>query len=147
MKNLVLNTSHNWSATVLRLVLGLVIFSHGAQSMLGWFGGSGFTATMEALTSHMSLPWIVAFMVICIQFFGSLMLITGFATRIAALGMFGIFVGMASYHFQYGFHMNWFGTKAGEGFEFHTLVLAMNSALLILGGGAFSVDRKLISRA
>lgn len=147
MKNLVLNTSHYWSATVLRLVLGLVIFSHGAQSMLGWFGGSGFTATMEALTSHMALPWIVAFMVICIQFFGSLMLITGFATRIAALGMFGIFVGMASYHFQYGFHMNWFGTKAGEGFEFHTLVLAMNSALLILGGGAFSIDRKLISRA
>lgn len=142
----ILNTKENWSTTIVRVVLGIVIFSHGAQSMLGWFGGYGLSLTLKSLTSSMGLPWIVALSVICIQFFGSLMLIFGIGTRIAALGIFGIFIGMATYHFDYGFHMNWFGTKSGEGFEYHVLVLSMCLGLLINGGGSLSVDRRYFSR-
>jgi putative oxidoreductase len=143
MKNLIFNTSENWGATALRVTLGIVLFSHGAKALLGWFGGYGFSATMQFLQTNMSLPWLVAFVVICIQFFGAVMLFFGFGTRVAALGVFGIFIGMASYHVDFGFHMNWSGAKGGEGFEYHTLVLAMCVALLLYGGGALSIDRKI----
>jgi putative oxidoreductase len=143
MKKILLTTSGNWSATALRLVLGIVIFSHGAQSMLGWFDGAGLSATLQALTEFMGLPWLIALLVICIQFFGSIMLFTGIGTRIAALGIFGIFIGMMTYHLDFGFHMNWMGTKKGEGFEYHVLVLAMCVALMVQGGGPFSIDRLL----
>lgn len=143
MKKIVFNTKENWGATILRIILGIVIFSHGAQNMLGWFGGYGLATTLKALTVMMNLPWLAALSVICIQFFGSIMLLFGLGTRIAALGIFGIFVGMATYHFDYGFHMNWLGTKSGEGFEYHVLVLSMCLALLIYGGGSISLDQKL----
>lgn len=139
-------TDGNYASTALRIVLGVIIFSHGAQSMLGWFGGYGLKATLQFLTTAMSLPMAVAFAVIMIQFFGSLMLITGAGTRIAALGIFGIFVGMASYHFQFGLHMNWAGSKGGEGYEYHILVLGMCLAVFILGGGALSLDRRITAR-
>jgi putative oxidoreductase len=144
MKKIVFTTSENWSITALRIVLGIVIFSHGAQAMLGWFGGFGLKATLEFLSTSMGLPAFIGFLVICIQFFGSLMLLTGALTRVAALGIFGIFIGMATYHFDYGFHMNWAGTNAGEGYEYHVLVLAMCLMLIISGGGALSVDRKIL---
>lgn len=145
MKSLVFNTSNNIGLSGLRIVLSLVIFSHGAQSMLGWFGGSGLTSTLAYMTSQAGLNWFIAFSVICIQFFGSIMLFIGLATRIASLGIFGIFIGMASYHFDYGFFMNWFGTNPGEGFEYHVLVIGMCIPLIYSGAGSFSVDRKLVT--
>lgn len=144
MKTQLLTTTENWGATAVRFALGIVLFSHGAQSMLGWFGGFGLQATIEFLSAKMGLPEFIGFAVIGIQFFGSLMLLTGALTRVAALGVFGIFLGMAFYHFDYGFHMNWSGTNAGEGFEYHVLVLAMCLMLFISGGGALSVDRKIL---
>lgn len=139
-------TSHRLDAAVLRIIAGVVIFSHGAQNMLGWFGGSGLEATLQALTTYMGLPWLVALSVVCIQFFGSIMLMLGAGTRLAALGVIGIFIGMITYHIDYGFHMNWMGTKAGEGFEYHVLVIGMMLALLVSGGGAWSVDKTLQQR-
>jgi putative oxidoreductase len=144
MKNLIITTSDNWGITALRIVLGIVIFAHGAQAMLGWFGGPGISVTLQALTSYMGLPWIVALAVICIQFFGSIMLIAGAGTRVAAAGTIGIFIGMITYHVEHGFFMNWYGTNSGEGFEYHILVLGMSLTLLITGGGAFSIDRKIL---
>jgi putative oxidoreductase len=146
MKTQLFRTTENWGATVIRITLGVVLFSHGAQSMLGWFGGFGLKVTIEFLSKNMGLPAFIGFMVISIQFFGSLMLLTGMLTRTAALGVFGIFIGMASYHVDYGFHMNWSGTNAGEGFEYHVLVLAMCLMLFISGGGPLSIDRKILKQ-
>jgi putative oxidoreductase len=146
MKNQIFGTTENYSITIIRVVLGIIIFSHGAQYMLGWFGGYGLEATLQFLTSVMGLPWIVALAVIIIQFFGSVMLLAGAATRVAALGIFGIFIGMASFHFEFGLHMNWDGKNSGEGFEYHLLVLAMAFALMFSGGGAFSVDQILLTK-
>lgn len=144
MKTQIVKTTQNWGATTVRFALGIVLFAHGAQSMLGWFGGFGLKATIEFLSTHMGLPAFIGFVVICIQFFGSLMLLLGLLTRVAALGVFGIFIGMATYHFDYGFYMNWSGANAGEGFEYHILVIGMCLMLIISGGGAFSVDRKIL---
>lgn len=142
MKQL-LGTSKDVSLTTLRVVLGVVFFAHGAQKMLGWFGGYGFHGTMGAFT-HMGMPAPVAFLIIATEFFGGLGLIFGLLTRIASLGIAGLMLGaIFMVHLQNGFFMNWAGTQKGEGIEYHLLVLAMAAALLLRGGGAFSADRAL----
>jgi putative oxidoreductase len=138
-----MGTSGDVSFTILRLVLGVVFFAHGAQKMLGWFGGFGFHGTMGAFT-HMGMPAPMALLIICTEFFGGLGLIFGLLTRIAAFGVGGLMVGaIFMVHLQYGFFMNWMGTQKGEGFEFHLLALAMAAALLLRGAGGYSLDRIL----
>ncbi len=148
MKTIVKNifiTSENTASLFLRLILGTVLFAHGAQNMTGWFGGNGFSSTMQYFTQSIALAYIVAFLVICLQFFGSILIILGLTTRVMALGILGMFIGMiVTVHSQYGFFMNWFGKGAGEGYEYHLLVIGICSALLVLGG-AFSLDRKVAS--
>lgn len=129
--------------TVLRIVLGVVMFAHGAQKMLGWFGGNGFSATINGFGQYMHLPAAVTTLVIFIEFFGSLMLIFGAFTRIAALGMFGLFVGILLTTHPGFFFMNWGGESRHEGLEYHLLILGMSLALLIGGGGSLSLDSKL----
>lgn len=142
MKRL-LGTSDDVTLTILRLVLGVVFFAHGAQKMLGWFGGYGFHGTM-GFFEHLGMPAAVGFLVICTEFFGSLGLIVGFLTRIAALGIGGEMIGaVLMVHLPNGFFMNWFGNQKGEGFEYHLLVFAIVATLVLRGAGKFSVDRAL----
>ena len=135
-------TDDAWSSLVLRLMLGLVMFPHGAQKLLGWYGGFGFDGTMGFFTQKLELPWIVAFLVIIGEFFGAIGLLTGFLTRIAAASFIVIMLGaIATTHLPFGFFMNWSGQQQGEGFEYHLLVIGMSAALLIAGGGKWSADR------
>src|ERR1700740_1051588 len=141
-------TDNDAAITVLRLVLGIVFFAHGAQKMLGWFGGYGFSGTMGFFTGMMHIPAPFAFLAIAAEFFGGLGLIFGLFTRVAAFGIFcNMLVAVAMVHHQFGFFMNWAGTQKGEGFEFHLLALAMTGFLMIRGAGAASVDRLLSSSA
>jgi putative oxidoreductase len=136
-------TSNDVALTTLRVVLGVVFFAHGAQKMLGWFGGYGFHGTVGFFT-HMGMPAPLAVLIICTEFFGGLGLLAGLLTRIAALGIFGLMIGaIFMVHLQNGFFMNWMGTQKGEGFEYHLLVLDIAAALLLRGAGAFSLDRSL----
>jgi putative oxidoreductase len=138
-----IRTTNDVSLTTLRLVLGMVFFAHGAQKMLGWFGGFGFRATIGFFT-HNGMPAALAFLVIVTEFFGGLGLIVGLLTRIASLGIAGLMLGaIFMVHLPNGFFMNWVGNQKGEGIEFHLLVLAMAAALLLRGAGAFSADRAL----
>lgn len=131
----------------LRLTLAAVIFPHGAQKLLGWFGGAGFEGTMQFFTGTMGLPAIVAFLVVVAEFFGPIALALGFLTRFAALGIGAVMVGaMVTTHLEFGFFMNWFGDKAGEGIEYHLLALGIALALVIGGGGALAVDRVIADR-
>jgi putative oxidoreductase len=142
MKKLLSTNPGNVSALVARVALGVVVFPHGAQKLLGWFGGYGFNGTMGFLTGMVHLPWIVALLVILIEFFCSLFLIFGFATRIAAFGIIGNFIGVVlSSHIHNGFFMNW--TKQanqGEGLEYFILLFGLAIVSLIAGGGKASVD-------
>jgi putative oxidoreductase len=137
-------TDDSTASAILRLVLGVVFFAHGAQKMLGWFGGWGFSATMGFFTGMMHIPAALAFLAIAAEFFGGLGLILGLLTRVAALGIgVNMIVAIVAVHGRFGFFMNWAGTKKGEGFEYHLLALAMIVFLLIRGAGAFSIDRAL----
>jgi putative oxidoreductase len=137
-------TDDSTATSILRLVLGAVFFAHGAQKMLGWFGGFGFAGTMKFFTGMMHIPAPLAFLAIAAEFFGGMGLILGFLTRIAAFGIgVNMLVAIMTLHRAFGFFMNWAGTQKGEGFEFHLLVLAIVVFLMIRGAGAFSVDRVL----
>jgi putative oxidoreductase len=137
-------TDDSTATSILRLVLGAVFFAHGAQKMLGWFGGFGFAGTMNFFTGMMHIPAPLACLAIAAEFFGGMGLTLGFLTRIAAFGIgVNMLVAILTLHGAFGFFMNWTGTQKGEGFEFHLLVLAIVAFLMIRGAGAFSVDRVL----
>jgi len=139
-----LATDASPSTAILRLTLGLVFFAHGAQKMLGWFGGYGFSGTMGFFTNAMHIPAPLAFLAIAAEFFGGLGLLLGFLTRVAAAGIAVVMlVAIATVHHAFGFFMNWSGAQKGEGFEFHLLVLAITAFLIIRGAGALSVDHAL----
>jgi putative oxidoreductase len=140
-------TDGNITTTLLRVVLGVVFFAHGAQKMLGWFGGAGFSGTMGFFTGGMHIPAPLAFLAISAEFFGGLGLLVGLLTRIAAFGIaVNMAVAIALVHHSFGLFMNWSGAQGGEGFEFHLLVLAMTAFLMIRGAGAFSIDRAIGQR-
>jgi len=142
MKRL-MSTTNDVALTFLRLVLGVVFFAHGAQKLLGWFGGYGFHGTI-GFFEHLGMPAPLAFLIICTEFFGGLGLIVGLLTRIAALGIGVEMIGaIFIVHLPNGFFMNWYGTQKGEGFEYHLLAIATAAALLLRGAGKFSVDRAL----
>lgn len=147
MFKLIVSTANEISLTVLRLALGIVMFPHGSQKMFGWFGGHGFSATMNSFTERMEIPAIFAFLAIMAEFLGSLGLIFGFLSRIAAFGIGVVMVvAIGMVHWNNGFFMNWGGNQKGEGFEFHVLALSIAIAIMIRGAGAYSIDRKLAEK-
>ena len=134
-------TTPDATLSFMRLLLGVIFFAHGAQKMLGWFGGYGFSATMQFFTSQMHIPALFAFLVICTEFFGGLALILGLLTRIAALAVaVEMAVAVLMIHAHVGFFMNWFGNQKGEGYEYHLLTFAVAIPLIFRGAGAFSID-------
>lgn len=140
-------TENSAAVAILRVVLGIVFFAHGAQKMLGWFGGGGFSGTMGFFTNNLHIPAVFAFLAIAAEFFGGLGLIVGLLTRIAAFGIaVNMVVAILTVHLHFGFFMNWMGAQKGEGFEYHLLVLAMTLLLMIKGGGAASLDRAISRR-
>ncbi len=142
MNKLLATNSENTTALIARLALGIVVFPHGAQKLLGWFGGNGFDGTMGFLTGAAGLPYIIALLVILIEFFGALLLIAGFLTRLAAIGIIGNFIGVVvTSHLENGFFMNWYKQPdKGEGLEFFILLFGLAIIALIAGGGRASVD-------
>lgn len=126
-------TQENAGLLILRLTLGILWFSHGAQKMLGWFGGKGFSQTMEMFTNPemMGLPAVIAFLVIIGEFFGSMALIFGFFTRFCALASGIILTGAAYFSWGRGFFGN----------ELHLFYIGSSLALIIAGGGLWSLDR------
>ena len=140
-------TNNSYAPTVLRLLLGSVLFAHGAQKLLGWFGGYGFKGTMEFFTGAAGLPWIVGFLVIIIEFFGALSLLIGFATRLWSISMIFLFIGIVvTTHLPNGFFMNWYGSQKGEGIEYFLLSIGMATSLAVSGAGKLSIDRLLANK-
>jgi putative oxidoreductase len=127
--------------------LGVVFFAHGAQKVLGWFGGGGYARSMSFFTHNLGLPEILAFAAIMAEFLGGIGLILGFLSRIAGAAIaIEMAVAIAMVHLPNGFFMNWFGNQKGEGFEYHLLAIAIAITIAIRGAGALSVDRALESQ-
>jgi len=134
-------TDESINNLIIRVMLGIVMFPHGAQKLLGWFGGYGLEGTLGFFTQQMGMPTIIAILVILGESLGALGLIAGFLTRFCAAGVLVIMTGaVIMSHASNGFFMNWSGKQGGEGFEYHLLAIALCLPLLISGGGRFSAD-------
>ena len=141
-----LKTDGSLSSLIARLALGLVMFPHGAQKALGWFGGYGFSGTMGFFTGQLHIPALFAFLAIAAEFAGSIGLITGFLSRVAAMGIaVEMMVAIIMVHGVNGFFMNWSGNQKGEGFEYHLLTLGLALVVIVAGAGKWSMD-SLVSR-
>ncbi|HEX2608730.1 MAG TPA: DoxX family protein [Flavisolibacter sp.] len=143
MKQSLFTGTNSYGPALIRLFLSLVLFPHGAQKLLGWFGGFGFGGTMNYFTSTVGLPWIVGFLVILLEFFGPVALLLGWFTRYWSFALILVFTGIiATVHHDY-FFMNWFGSQKGEGAEFFLLAIGMSASLVLSGSGNLSVDHLL----
>ena len=139
-----INTTDDFAVTILRLLLGVVFFAHGAQKVLGWFGGYGFSATMGFFTHQMGIPAPLAALAIAAEFLGGIGLLLGFLGRIAAFGIAcNMVIAIVMVHQHFGFFANWTGQQKGEGIEYHVMAIAIALAIMIKGSGALSVDRAL----
>jgi putative oxidoreductase len=130
-----------YAPVIVRLALGVIFFAHGAQKMLGWWGGLGFGGTVAAFAKE-GMPAPLAVFVICAEFFGGLGLLAGVLTRVAALGIACVMVGaIFTVHLKNGFFMNWFNVPGkGHGIEANLALLAMAMSLMLTGAGPLSVD-------
>ena len=135
-------THAGWVVGIARIVLGIIFFGHGAQKILGWYGGPGLASSMRTFTEHLHLPSTLAFLVIAGEFFGGIGLIVGLFSRIAALVIALTMVGaIATVHFRFGLFLNWFGRQEGHGIEYHLLAIALSLVVVVKGAGAVSLDR------
>ena len=135
-------------AAIARIVLGAIFFAHGAQEMLGWYGGPGLASSMRTFTERLHLPSTLAFLVIAGEFFGGIGLIVGLFSRIAALIIALTMVGaIATVHFRFGLFLNWFGSQQGHGIEYHLLTIALALVVVVQGAGTFSLDRIVYEHA
>jgi putative oxidoreductase len=140
-----MQTEYDTAVFFMRVALGIVFFPHGAQKVLGWFGGHGPRATIQAFSQGMHIPPFITVLVILAEFVGALMLLAGFLSRVAAFGIFCDMIGaILLVHHRFGFFMNWTGQQPGEGFEYHILVLALSLAIMIKGSGRWSIDWTLV---
>ena len=140
--NIIIKTDQNLTNCILRITLGVIIFAHGAQKLLGIWGGHGIEWTIEAWKQWWQIPSILTLSVIFVESFGALLLIFGVLTRVWSF-LIGIIMLVAIYlvHFKWGFFMNWYmEPQIGEGFEYHLLVLSIVTILFLKGGGKWSFD-------
>ena len=122
----------------LRVTLGLVFMMHGAQKLFGAFGGPGLGGVTKMMGPVLGVLVSVG------EFFGGLGILLGFLTRFSAASIIVIMLGaIATVHLKNGFFMNWEGKQAGEGYEYHLLVIGMCLTLLLAGPGLLNIGRVL----
>jgi putative oxidoreductase len=140
----IIGTNNDWVVTIVRVVLGVVFFAHGAQMALGWFDGAGLQSTVRTFRENLHIPAPLALLSVAAEFLGGLGLIVGLLSRVAAFGIAAVMsVALLVVHRKFGFFMNWFGEKQGHGIEYHVLVITLALTVMIKGAGAGSLDQIL----
>jgi putative oxidoreductase len=138
--NSLFQTEPSFALPLLRLGLAAVFFAHGAQQLLGWFGGNGPRHALANWQERYGIPKAIGALGIFTEVAGSLAMLAGFLTRPFALGL-AVFMAVAMWkaHWKNGFFLAHRG-GAGNGIEFCLVLFLMALALLVAGGGALSVD-------
>jgi putative oxidoreductase len=134
-----LATTAAWFTLPIRLALGLIFIGHGAQKVFGAWGGPGwakFTAGMEAPFAFMRPSWLWLAMAAIAELVGGVLVLLGLLTRVGAF-----FLAVTMLVAMLGVH--WGAFFMPRGIEYTVALLGMSLALLVAGGGRFSVDERL----
>ena len=145
----VVATDRDPAATLARVSLGAILFPHGAQHALGWFGGYGFSGTLGWMTGTLGFPAPLAALGIVTELVAPVLMMLGVGGRATAAALMVHMAFASSPHWSTGFFMNWFGAHAAgvEGFEYHLLAMALAAVVVVKGMGALSLDRALFRRS
>ncbi len=140
---MIVGTYPSWSLLIVRVVLGVIFFAHGAQKVFGCFGGPGLKGTIAYFKQAMGIPAGATVLAALIECFGGLAMLAGFLVRPAALGLIMVMlVAVAKVHWTNGFFLNMSMTPGkGHGYEFNLALIGMALAVLVGGAGRYSVDR------
>lgn len=135
-------TEFSIALALLRTILGVVFFMHGAQKVLGWFGGYGLKGTVGYFKSALGIPTPAGYAAAFTEFVGGIALILGIFTQPAAFGILvTMLVATFKVHGASGFFLNTTNDpKRGHGFEYTLTLGVIALVLLILGGGDYSLD-------
>ena len=131
---------------IARITLGLVIFPHGAQKILGIWGGHGLQPVMDAFQQWFGIPAFITALVAFAEFFGMIAILLGLFSRFMAGSFILVMMGAIYYVVHDHFFMNWYSEQRGEGFEFHLLAIGLSLIIVIGGSGKFSIDRWLMKK-
>ena len=128
---------------MVRIPLGLIFMAHGSQKLLGLFGGQGLTGTFKTFEEKLGIPPIFTLLAIIAEFGGGFGVLTGFLTRISAVGISAVMmVAIYKIHWVNGFFLNGACVPGrGHGIEYNCALLGMALYLLIAGGGRWCLDR------
>jgi putative oxidoreductase len=141
-----LSPNRDWTLTIIRILLGVVFFAHGAQKLLGWYGGPGLKKTISTMQDYLGLPIPLAFAAVATEFFGGVGLIVSLLGRVAAAGIGVTMVSaIVMVHGRNGLFMGWFGARKKHGYEYHLLAIALAAVLIVKVSGAVSLDRFLFN--
>jgi len=133
------------SLLIVRVVLGVIFFAHGAQKVFGCFGGSGLRGVIGYFKQALGVPAPLTVLAAFTECFGGLAMIVGLLVRPAAVGLILVMlVAIAKVHWPSGFFINWSHEPGkGHGFEMNLALIGMALAVLVGGAGALSIDRWL----
>ncbi len=119
--------------TVVRLTLGSLFFAHGAQKVLGWFGGSGLAGFVQ-WAANLHIPEALAYLAAFAEFIGGIMLLLGIAAEVGALFTIPVMIGaVVAVHWNNGY----FGQNGG--FEYPLNLIFFACAIIIGGPGAWAL--------
>ncbi len=133
----------DFALLLMRLALGAVMWAHGAQKLLGLFGGSSPTRFVHGVTA-MGFPPALGWLVIAVEFFGGIALVLGVLSRLAGLGFaVEMAVAIAKIHWANGFFMNWSSIAGrGEGYEYPMVLFVVAFTIFLSGPGRYALFGK-----
>ena len=141
--DMLFGTFASHSLLIVRVVLGVIFFAHGAQKVFGWFGGPGLRGVITYFKQSLGVPAPLTVLAALTEYFGGLAMIVGLLVRPAAVGLIIVMVvAIATVHWRHGFFLNWsLEPGKGHGFEMNLALIGMALAVLVGGAGAVSIDR------
>jgi putative oxidoreductase len=132
---------HGMAQGALRLILGIVFLAHGAQKLFGWFGGGGVAGTGDFMASLGLNPGVpMGLLSGTGEMIGGVLLLLGVLVPVAAVLLtIDMLVAII-------FRTSKLGFINGGGVELNLIILAGVAALVLLGPGAYSLERALQRR-
>lgn len=122
----------NFSLLLMRVIVGAIMYAHGAQKLFGIYGGMGLAKTVEMMGTP--LGHLVAIG----ECLGGIGIALGFLTRFSAAANIVIMIGaIAMVHGANGFFLS------DKGYEYNLALIGLLTPIMLLGPGAYSVGKFL----